>query len=521
MTNALVRVPGGSGWQDAHNRIASWGLGQEPGELFLLKQDSSDMFVTMQDTGIVFDAPFATTGSIEIRNGGELVFWNALNTNPVGLVHSGTDDILRTSAGDGLFVSTKLGVGISPAAHANGDLVVTGFPKFRAGGLFYVGLSHAATADRVWTFQDATDVVVGRATTDTLTNKTLTTPVVNSGTLNGTFAGDPTYTGQASFTNATAPIIVAKLGPAIGQQHTLPAVTSDTIALLAASQTFTNKTLTSPTINAGALSGTFSGNHTYSGQVSFTEATAPIIVAKIGPSSTQQHVIPTATSDAFVLVALAQTLTNKTLTSPTINAGALSGTFSGSHTLSGVVTLSSAGTALDVTNNATVGGTLGVTGTLAASNALTVGGLLSANGGQIAFPAVQNPSAGANTLDDYEEGSWTPSLGGTTTYTVQSGTYIKIGRTVHVWGVLAINTLGTGSTNTISGLPFATDFNDSPGCVTGWFALAVSPVFLSVRVTGSTLVVDGITAAATASGTLNVFGNSAVFRFQATYHAGS
>jgi hypothetical protein len=46
--------------------------------------------------------------------------------------------------------------------------------------------------------------------------------------------------------------------------------------------------------------------------------------------------------------------------------------------------------------------------------------------GQIAFPATQSASAGANTLDDYEEGDWTPVLtfgGGTTgiTYTVQLG----------------------------------------------------------------------------------------------------
>src|SRR5665647_161935 len=31
-------------------------------------------------------------------------------------------------------------------------------------------------------------------------------------------------------------------------------------------------------------------------------------------------------------------------------------------------------------------------------------------GGQIPFPATQNPSSDPNTLDDYEEGSWTPAL---------------------------------------------------------------------------------------------------------------
>jgi hypothetical protein len=44
-----------------------------------------------------------------------------------------------------------------------------------------------------------------------------------------------------------------------------------------------------------------------------------------------------------VTLAGSQNLTNKTLTSPTINAGALTGTFSGDHTLSGQVTLSYTG----------------------------------------------------------------------------------------------------------------------------------------------------------------------------------
>lgn len=37
-------------------------------------------------------------------------------------------------------------------------------------------------------------------------------------------------------------------------------------------------------------------------------------------------------------------------------------------------------------------------------------------GGQIKFPSTQIPSADVNTLDDYAEGTWTPSLGGTATY---------------------------------------------------------------------------------------------------------
>lgn len=105
----------------------------------------------------------------------------------------------------------------------------------------------------------------------------------------------------------------------------------------------------------GTLTGTFAGAHTLSGAVTLT---GDVITAKIGTASgTGQLTIPAATSDTIALVALAQTLTNKTLTNPTINAASLSGTMSGAVTLSGAVTFSAAGTALSVTNNATISGT--------------------------------------------------------------------------------------------------------------------------------------------------------------------
>jgi hypothetical protein len=75
-------------------------------------------------------------------------------------------------------------------------------------------------------------------------------------------------------------------------------------------------------------------------------------------------------------------------------------------------------------------------------------------------PAIVYASAGGSgtptnhTLKMYEEGTWIPSLGGTTTYTTQVGSYTKVGRLVTFSGLLTINTIGTGSTTTISGLPF-------------------------------------------------------------------
>lgn len=72
----------------------------------------------------------------------------------------------------------------------------------------------------------------------------------------------------------------------------------------------------------------------------------------------------------------------------------------------------------------------------------------------ITFPASVSASGNPNTLDDYEEGTWTPSVGGNATHNVQEGQYVKVGQLVYIFFDLEINTLGTGSTNTISGVPF-------------------------------------------------------------------
>src|ERR1035437_3947013 len=68
-------------------------------------------------------------------------------------------------------------------------------------------------------------------------------------------------------------------------------------------------------------------------------------------------------------------------------------------------------------------------------------GLLDLTGtgaGQIKFPASQNASSDANTLDDYEEGTWTPNdaSGAGLTFSTAFGTYTKIGRTVHAFFVV-------------------------------------------------------------------------------------
>lgn len=141
-------------------------------------------------------------------------------------------------------------------------------------------------------------------------------------------------------------------------------------------------------------------------------------------------------------------------------------------------------------------------------------------GDNIAFPATQVPSADANTLDDYEEGTWTPSVGGNATYTQQIGRYTKIGRVVYIMCLLQINVLGTGSANVISGLPF-TVASGPDGCFTvGDFnGLATNVVFISGRadLSNTTVTLRNTTAAAASATSSPLLQNSAVIGFGGFY----
>jgi hypothetical protein len=89
---------------------------------------------------------------------------------------------------------------------------------------------------------------------------------------------------------------------------------------------------------------------------------------------------------------------------------------------------------------------------------------VSLTNGQVVFPATQVPSANVNTLDDYAEGSWTPTLTCTTpgdlnvVYAVRAAVYTKIGRLVSASFVIQTSTF-TRTTAAggllISGLPVA------------------------------------------------------------------
>jgi hypothetical protein len=86
-----------------------------------------------------------------------------------------------------------------------------------------------------------------------------------------------------------------------------------------------------------------------------------------------------------------------------------------------------------------------------------LGGASPTSGTGIMFPASQSASSNANTLDDYEEGTWTPNVNGSAsgTFTTKVGTYVKIGKQVTIWFRCDTGNSGTGgATQYIDGLPF-------------------------------------------------------------------
>jgi len=89
--------------------------------------------------------------------------------------------------------------------------------------------------------------------------------------------------------------------------------------------------------------------------------------------------------------------------------------------------------------NITASGTLGVTGLITASAGVAIGG-----------------TGSANTLDDYEEGTWTPTSHGSgfTLTSVLDARYTKIGRMVQCSAQFTIPSNSNGAHAQIGGLPF-------------------------------------------------------------------
>jgi hypothetical protein len=165
------------------------------------------------------------------------------------------------------------------------------------------------------------------------------------------------------------------------------------------------------------------------------------------------------------------------------------------------------------------------------TEALTIApatGAVTLPAGQLVFPAVQNPSAHANTLDDYEEGVWTPAVnfGGAATGITYSpaaaGRYTKIGRKVFATGSIALTSKGSATgAATIAGLPFVSANDAIPVAAAIGHATAMSTVVGAVIGTiaanASRITLYQSANGAAAALTNANFGNTTQLTFSATY----
>ena len=133
-------------------------------------------------------------------------------------------------------------------------------------------------------------------------------------------------------------------------------------------------------------------------------------------------------------------------------------------------------------------------------------------------------TAAANYLDDYEEGTFTPTLtfGGASTgnvYGSQTGRYTKIGNIVHVFVYVRLTTKGTATGDAeISGLPFSADANAEAGTALNLYnnlANIDTPIIGRISLTEIELR-EGTTSTVTRLNDTN-FTNSGEIRLSAAY----
>ena len=419
------------------------------------------------------------------------------NGTAISAATSGTDYAPATSGtsilygnGSGGFNNVTIGTGVSFAAGTlsatgSGGTVtsVTGTAPVVSSGGTTPAISMAAATTSVngyltstdWTTFNSKQAALVSGTNIKTVNGTTLLGAGDLGTITYAYGGTglTSYTAgdiiYASAANTVAKLPIGTSGQRLVVAAGLPSWATDTTTGTVTSVGFTGGIITvaNPTTTpAFTIAGT-SGGIPYFSSASTWATSAALAASALVVGGGAGAAPATITTGTGVVTALG--VNTGTAGAFVVNGGAL-GTPS-----SGTVT-NLTGTA-SININGTVGATTPTTGsftTMKASTGAAVGGATPGAGG-IAFPATAVTVADVNTLDDYEEGTWTPAdaSGAGLTFTLEYATYTKIGRLVTLNLRLAFPATASVADVLIAGLPFAAAASGS-GSRIGNFAPLIS-----------------------------------------------
>ena len=270
----------------------------------------------------------------------------------------------------------------------------------------------------------------------------------------GTATGNRTVSTSATITTGTIPNLTAGT-----TTSTAATITTGTIP----TGTFGTTTSTAATITTGTIP-TLTAGTTTSTAATITAGTIPTLTA--GTTTSTAATITTGTIPTLVATTLITSGTGTAAAPAIVPTGDTNtGIFFPAADTAAIATQGTEAVRIDSSGN--VG--IGVSPSSRNNTRLQI-----VDG--IGFPATQVASSDANTLDDYEEGTFSPTVIGTTTagtaaYSVQNARYTKIGRQVFVEIWLNWNS-GTGTGNlVISGLPFTSSGADTlPALSIGYYS---------------------------------------------------